>query len=77
MYDQKFNDFISLMNPQLVAQDFNPRTDARESLHLAAMDMKRAYDKKHTWKAYAPGDQVLIRLHNGYTIPADRRNNSD
>lgn len=77
MYGLKLNDPTSLMNPNLTAQDFDLRTDARESLQLAAMDIKRAYDKKHTWKAYAPGDQVLIRLHEGYTIPADRRNASD
>jgi hypothetical protein len=77
MYGQKLNDPTSLMNPHLTAQDFDLRTDARESLRLAAMDMKRAYDKKHTWTAYAPGDQVLIRLHDGYTIPADRSNKPD
>jgi hypothetical protein len=77
MYGQKLNDPTSLMNPHLAAQDFELRTDARESLRLAAMDMKRAYDKKHTWKTYAPGDQILIRLHEGYTIPADRRNTTE
>lgn len=45
MYGQKLNDPASHLNLHLAAQDFDLRTDTRESLRLAAMDMKRAYDK--------------------------------
>lgn len=77
MYGQKLNDPTSLMNPDLAAQDFGLRTEARKSPHPAVIYMKHAYNKKHSWKSYAPGDQILIRLHDGYTIPADQRNKSE
>lgn len=63
---------LLLLNPDLSLQDFTLRIDAREAIRLAVMNMKRAYDKKHTWIAFAPGDMVLLRLHKGYTLPADR-----
>lgn len=53
-------------------EDFSIRSDVREGLKLAAMDMKRAYDRSHTWKVFSPGDEILIRLHKGYTLPANK-----
>jgi hypothetical protein len=62
IYGMKVNDAATLINLHRLLQDFSSRIDARESIRLAAMDMKRVYDKSHTWKVYAPGDMVLIRL---------------
>jgi hypothetical protein len=73
MYGMKVNDPTTLLSPVVTPQNFSSRIEAREALRLAAMDMKRSFDKSHTWKMFSPGDEVLIRLGRGYKIPADRR----
>lgn len=52
----KVNDAATLINPYRLLQDFSSQIDTRESICLAAIDMKRAYDKSHTWKVYTPGN---------------------
>lgn len=52
-------------------QDFSPRYDAEQALRLAAVIMKNAYDRNHMHIAFNPGDQVYIRLFDGYNIAAN------
>lgn len=43
--------------------------DAKDAIALAAMVMKRQYDKKHIPMFFQVGDWVSLRLHRGYTVP--------
>ncbi|GFG11394.1 hypothetical protein IFM61392_06891 [Aspergillus lentulus] len=50
-------------------QSFEARIDAAEALKMAALAMKRQYDKSHQPLVSHPGDKILLRLHQGYNIP--------
>lgn len=72
MYGTKVNHPTSMLSTRSFAQDFSIRHDHREGLKLAAMDMKLVLDKERSWICFTPGDEVLLRLHKGYTLPADK-----
>jgi hypothetical protein len=46
--------------------------DAQEALAYAAIRMKEQYDRHHQPMHFKKGEKVLLRLHKGYNIPANR-----
>ena len=46
------------------------RKEASDAIAFASMTQKFYYDRKHQLMFFRKGDQVLIRLHKGYDIPA-------
>jgi hypothetical protein len=43
--------------------------EANDAIMLAAMWMKRYYDRSHKPMFFKPGDFVSLRLHRGYNVP--------
>jgi hypothetical protein len=50
-------------------QDFTTRVEAAEAIKMAQIAMKRYYDRKHQAKDFEVGQEVMLRLHRGYSIP--------
>ena len=46
------------------------RKEAPDAISFATMTQKYYYDRKHQPMFLNPGDEVLLRLHKGYDIPA-------
>jgi hypothetical protein len=43
--------------------------DAQDAIMLAAMYMKKNFDRKHRPIFFKVGDYVALRLHRGYNVP--------
>ncbi|KAJ5654644.1 hypothetical protein N7490_001647 [Penicillium lividum] len=52
---------------------FLSRLDAEHSIAFAAMEMKRRFDSSHRPIHFKVGDYVLLKLGDGYNIPANHR----
>ena len=78
-YGMKLNAPVDLVtkalrdNSEEGAQDFSLRLEAMEAINLAQMAMKRQYDRKHKFQEFNVGDDVMLRLHKGYSIPDAER----
>ena len=59
-------DKINLYTPQI--QDFTSWIKAVEAISMAQMSMKKFYDSCHKLKSFIASDEVLLRLHKGYSI---------
>ena len=50
-------------------QDFTTRVEAAKAIRMAQAAMKRYYDGNHQAKDFETGQEVMLRLHRGYSIP--------
>ncbi|KAI1000757.1 hypothetical protein K3495_g7440 [Podosphaera aphanis] len=56
---------------------YRPATiDTKDAIKLAAMYMKKNYDKKHTPMFFEVGQYVMLRLHRGYKVPGLENRNT-
>ena len=50
-------------------QDSTTRIEAAKAIKMAQAAMKRYYDRNHQAKDFEAGQEVMLRLHRGYSIP--------
>ena len=72
MYGQPLRQPWNLLR-RISDRTFALRQDAQEALAYAAIRMKEQYDKRHQPMHFEKGDKVLLRLHKGYNVPANKR----
>ncbi|OGM40970.1 hypothetical protein ABOM_010505 [Aspergillus bombycis] len=58
---------------QVFQQDFTSRLDAEQELGWAAFQMKQYYDRNRVPIEFEIGDEVFLKLHQGYKLPANKR----
>src|SRR5437762_7433539 len=68
-FDINFNMSIDLLNQELdKIQNFITHIDAEKAIKLSQMTMKHYYNNKHQSKFFNINDNIMLRLHKGYSI---------
>jgi hypothetical protein len=70
LYGFKTNDALALLSDKNIVKDRELlQEEAKLSIAVAQMRMKKHYDKTHRFISFAPGDYVYLKLGHGYSLP--------